>query len=69
MRNYLKPVIKVIRVSDEHYILAASPSLHDETGNKTQLSKPEFIEEAPGFNFDDGAMADEQKSNMSIWDD
>lgn len=69
MKNYLKPTIKVIRVSDEHYILAASPQLHDETGNETQLSKPEFIEEAPGINFNDGATADDHKINMSIWDD
>lgn len=69
MKHYLKPAIKIVRINDEHYILAASPQLHDETGNKTQLSKPAFIEEEPDFNFDDGAMADEQKSNMSIWDD
>lgn len=69
MKHYLKPAIKIIRISDEHYILAASPQLHDETGNKTQLSKPTLIEDVPDFNLDDGAATDDHKINMSIWDD
>lgn len=47
MKHYLKPAIKIVRINDEHYILAASPQLHDETGNKTQLSNLRLLRKNP----------------------